>query len=195
MNLKHSTDFWQFYLENQTDVEKILWHVCWAHRNTIDPEDLHTELLVRLQRSQMLTEYDPSKSSLNTYLTQRVWGYTSYIIKKERDFIDPLVHGHPCSSHHQDECDFNGDMNMVLADFNVDINEQFIVDTILENLKLKCTDSQWELIRLRLQGLSIREIHETGKFNCSQQRVNHEWVALKGWIIKECQKQGVLANV
>jgi len=193
MNLKYSTNFWVFYMENKADIDTIIWRVCWAYRNIIYPEDLHTELLVRLQRSQMLKEYDATKSSLNTYVTQRVWGYSSYILKMEKQATDPLVHNHPCLEHHRDE--FEEYEDEMPSDLNDNIEEQLTVESILTYLKSTCTPSQWELACLRFQGLNIREIHETGKFKCSQPRIYQEWAALKSRIVKECQKQGVLAHV
>jgi hypothetical protein len=197
MNLKYSTDFWTFYMDNKTDMDKILWRVCWSYRNVIDPEDLHSKLLIRLQRSGMLDEFDPAKSSLNTYVTQRVRGYTSYILKIEKEFTDPLVHNHPLLEQTWNSDDVENECTDAseLSNLHHYIEEQITVETVLKNMKQKCTPSQWKMIRLRLQGLSIREIHETGKFKCSQIRTYQEWAALKSRIVKECQKQGVLVHV
>jgi hypothetical protein len=72
--------YWAFYKVNEKEYNKILWDAAWKHKNTITPEDMHSDLLVRMHRSDFLTSFDPSKSLFGTFVTGRVLGYASHIL-------------------------------------------------------------------------------------------------------------------
>jgi len=75
-------DFWQFYKANVEDIEVILNRICRKYQHKYDPQDMHSELLVRLHKSDFLKRFDPSRSQLNTYLTRQVWGTASHIVEE-----------------------------------------------------------------------------------------------------------------
>jgi len=81
MVLKYKENFWDFYKENQKNVEQIIWFNIWKHKTDIEAEDLHNEVLVRLHRSTFLKNFDPSKAQLHTHLTNTIRGAISHILE------------------------------------------------------------------------------------------------------------------
>lgn len=79
-----SEKFWLFYQENRAEFENLLWNACWSFKrkyNTlIEIEDMHTEILLRMHRSDFLNDYDVSKSQFGTFVTGRVYGYAQHFI-------------------------------------------------------------------------------------------------------------------
>lgn len=80
LTFQKEMSFWDFYNANAENVEGIISHACKKHQHIIDYNDMHAALLIRLQRSNILKDYDETKTALNTYLTNRVAGYALHIV-------------------------------------------------------------------------------------------------------------------
>jgi RNA polymerase sigma factor (sigma-70 family) len=89
MGLIYNEDFWEFYKLNQKDIDRLLWSAVWSvashFKNTIDPEDLKSEVILKLSRSGFLKTFDSTKSQLGTYFTQRAYGYARHAVTAELD--------------------------------------------------------------------------------------------------------------
>jgi RNA polymerase sigma factor (sigma-70 family) len=79
--------YWAFYNANEKEFDKILWSVAWTHANNVEPEDMHSDLLLRMSRSDFIMSFNPTKSSFGTFVTGRVYGYASHIIDKHFNAI------------------------------------------------------------------------------------------------------------
>jgi hypothetical protein len=66
-------NFWDFYVKNQDSVDVIIAvHLIKYANRGIDLEDLKQDLLMTMQRREILTDFDPNKSKINTYITNYV---------------------------------------------------------------------------------------------------------------------------
>lgn len=83
MKLIYKADFCEFFKTNQETVEELIWSAAWKYQHIIDPEDMHQDLFYRLARSDLLKEWIPEKGALNTYLTQRIWGYAMHFVTEK----------------------------------------------------------------------------------------------------------------
>jgi len=82
---KENFDFWDFYLQNKREVDGIIWSVCWAHQEYFNPNEMYSEIIIRLHRSKFVEQFDPNKGSIfSTYLSMKVENYARHVI--ERDF-------------------------------------------------------------------------------------------------------------
>jgi len=84
MNLTYKKDFWSFYNSNREGVEAIVGAACNRYASLVDPEDMHSELLLRLAKSSFLRRFNPDRSQLNSYLTATVRGYALHVVNDKR---------------------------------------------------------------------------------------------------------------
>jgi len=84
MNLQYKKDFWSFYQANRNDIERIICHVCKQYvSDAVPPEDLRSEILLRLAQSNFLSTYTPAIATLNSYLSSMARGYARHAIRDQ----------------------------------------------------------------------------------------------------------------
>jgi RNA polymerase sigma factor (sigma-70 family) len=72
------TNFWEFYRKNTRVVEDIFSAQVWrlaSYLPSYEMDDLHQDVLCRLNRCNILSRFDPEKASFNTYFTGTIRGY------------------------------------------------------------------------------------------------------------------------
>lgn len=74
-----ANDFWAFYLQNQSFIDKIIFAQTRRFEATLDLGDMKQQLLLLLYRNKVLETFDPAKSSIWTYLTNKIYGYALHI--------------------------------------------------------------------------------------------------------------------
>jgi hypothetical protein len=81
-------NFKNFYETNQKEVDRILWSICWKHQQIFnEPKELFNELYIRLNRSSFLNDFDPARTQLHTYFTNRANFYARHMVTKAvKDF-------------------------------------------------------------------------------------------------------------
>lgn len=170
MHLKYETDwdFWKFYKENFEDVETIIWKVCWQNKKRYDPEDLHSEILLRLHRNNPLKRFDPSASQLNTYLTQRVWYESLHILTEDKAEQDAdrnrvLIKGLNAvdPSSHFDE---NALPELTCEDDALE--EDISTKDLIQKIQKKLPASLNKIFMLRLKGFSFTAIARMYGVSC-----------------------------
>ena len=90
MSLIYQREFWDFYRANQDEVDHLLWSAVWSvmknySEHDIDPQDVKSEVVLRLYRSNFLKTFDSTKSQLITYFTQKAYNYTRHVVNAEMD--------------------------------------------------------------------------------------------------------------
>lgn len=86
MNLTLPEDgkFWTFYLDNKQDLDRIIYAAARKYQAVIPVNEMHTEVLIKLEGRKVLESFDPSKSRLNTFMTGRIRGYASHVFEEAR---------------------------------------------------------------------------------------------------------------
>jgi len=94
MSLIYRREFWEFYKANQDDVDRLLWSAVWSvakNYSDISAEDVKSEVILRLYRSNFLETYDSTKSQLVTYFTQKAFNYARHVVhgvlEERRGFV------------------------------------------------------------------------------------------------------------
>ena len=75
---EHET-FWKFYKKHLTEFEEPLSWVC-ENSQHMEPNDLRSEVLLRLERNRVDLKWDPDKAGLLTFLTHRIRGYAQHVL-------------------------------------------------------------------------------------------------------------------
>ncbi len=75
-------DFGEYFKENENDITNLIRSVCCKFRDRMDPDELFSEVIITLYNSKFNMQYDPNKSTFNTYFVTKVKGYISHIIEK-----------------------------------------------------------------------------------------------------------------
>jgi len=73
-------DFWEFYTANKKILDKIFYAQVSCYREAFDVDDLYQEIFFKLHKNNVLSQYDPTKSNLSTYITQKIKNYIRHTI-------------------------------------------------------------------------------------------------------------------
>jgi RNA polymerase sigma factor (sigma-70 family) len=185
-NVKSPNIFWDFYKTNTEDVERIIWDACWRHAETVDPHDMHQDLLVRLHRSNFLKVFDAKQSQLGTYFTQRVNGYARHIVTRTlilRRRRDQAL----CIEFNKTDIEHNAMPELALEPEMEDAldNEQ-----TFKGVCDKLSDVQKRILQLYLEGHDSAEI--AVMFGISIPALLDKWNRIKEMIVttmgKDAQK-------
>lgn len=85
INLTWHADFWEFYKNNQSDINFIIRANIQSRFQptaAVSERDLENDILVKLHDSDFLQHFCPSKSSLNTYLTAKIRYHIKHVINR-----------------------------------------------------------------------------------------------------------------
>lgn len=183
-------DFWAFYEINKEEIEKIVWKASWKYQNIIDPEDMHTEILIRLYRSNFHNDFDSEKNSLNKYLVIKIYGYAGHIVKdfnrrikidcmeESKRYLFPSING------------VNTDnIKEMIYEPSVDNDTEFNIlkKEILEIIESSKLDKkQLKIFNYIYQGYSQIEI--ANLLNISPQSISINWQRIKKFITKKLEK-------
>ena len=78
-------NFWDFYLDNQTWIDRTIQR--FGRRFDMEFDDLKSEVLIRLHKSDVLSQYDPSRGAINTFITSRIHGYVLHTVVAQMHHI------------------------------------------------------------------------------------------------------------
>jgi len=78
MDLLYRSDFWLFYNDNRTEIERIIDYHANRYRETVNINDMRQEIILRLASSDALIKYDPAKATLKTYIVHKIRGHASH---------------------------------------------------------------------------------------------------------------------
>lgn len=168
-------NFWTFYVSNYKDIELIIRSVANKYAALINPDDMYEELIISLQRNNVLSQFNPTKARLNTFLTMKVRGYAKHLLTKRlkepgRLSIDAID---PSKSDFQEYALLEGRAieNWRLSPISTpSIEEGFIVKEMLSFIKKRLDTAQQEILFKKCQGYSNKEIAHN--LNCSISKVS-----------------------
>lgn len=72
-------DFWKFYVDNQADIDRIIYFNVEKFFPILEYDDARQEILLKLHRNDFLKSFNPKLSSINTYLTNKIRGYILHL--------------------------------------------------------------------------------------------------------------------
>jgi hypothetical protein len=147
-------DFWKFYKENRQEIDRILWSICWKHKQVTDPREMFNELIVRLHRSDILKDFNPKEAQLHTYFTNRANFYARHIVTKEVRYFKKTNHRVLCQGLNTLN---NEDRAPELIAQTPDIEQDISIQELIEEVKKKCSGNQ-DLIRLLLDDMTWPDI-------------------------------------
>ena len=146
-------NFVKFYELNREEVDLILWHICWKHKQLFEPRELFSELFLRLSRSYILNDFDPKKAKLNTYFTVMASRYAQHIVRKELHRLEKSGHVVLCQG-----INFLGEDEKApeLIAQNPDLDQEISINELIDGIKKRCaTSEQYEkLITMYLEDAS-----------------------------------------
>lgn len=198
---KNNFDFWQFYMDNYDQIELIIWKFCWKYVDVYDPEDLHSELLLRLQRSCFHEDYNPELSKFNTFFTTRVRGYAIQIVNSHRYQENFYDRDEKDKKHFYTQYyikDINGTKGekhfdetlpeelKVRADFDNDI----LLDEITSIVEPTLSDRNKKILGFLNAGFSRNDI--SAIFNVSVQTIGNCCQKIKDCYYKVCKREGII---
>jgi len=165
--------FWNFYSLNKDDVERIIWDACWRHKDSVDPNDMHQDLMLRLYRSGFLKAYDAKQAQLITFFVTRVNGYARHIVTRaiaRRRKMDQAL----CLEFNQTDFEHNAAPELALEPEmeNALDNEQIYNHTLS-----KLTKIQQKILQLYMEGHDIVEIAKV--FRVTRNALNDKWNRIK----------------
>ncbi len=83
-------DFWKFYIEHKENFDTIIEAqirrraALMSGLDSMDMDDIRQDVLVDLERSNILEKYSEEKAAFNTYLTSTVRGYVCHWFDRQR---------------------------------------------------------------------------------------------------------------
>jgi len=215
--------FWTFYRKNEKEFGRIIWQAAWKYKNTVDPEDMHSELLLRMHRSDFLESFNPQKSILGTFVTGRVMGYAAHIAgrysrnchpfdrltSEERDIYKDSCFGlsvgnkqiSPKKVFHCSQVLFDGINTVQEGEDCKEISEDMAFDyepydednTILQKINKSLRPSEALLLRLYMAGNSHQAMAD--KLKTPINKVRSDLVKIKKIINYVLEKNKPLAVV
>lgn len=136
--LEDRFNFIKFYELNRKEVDLILWHISWKHKQLFEPRELFSELFLRLSRSYILSDFNPKKAQLHTYFTTMANCYAQHIVRKEIHRLEKTGHVVPCQG-----INFLGDDEKApeLIAQNPDLDQEISVKELIDGIKKRCAAS------------------------------------------------------
>jgi RNA polymerase sigma factor (sigma-70 family) len=166
-------NFWNFFVNNYKDIELIIRSVANKYAALINPDDMHEELIISLQRNDVLSQYNSSKAQLNTFLTMKVQGYAKHLLTKrlkEPGTVD-IETLNPSKNDFQE---YGTDGNIPLTQLKTLITpsteEDLIVKEVFSSIKKKLDTVQQEVLERKCMGYSNKEIAQD--LNCTISKVS-----------------------
>lgn len=142
-----NTDFGTFYVAHKDFIDKLIAVGSFNYQNRYDVEDIRQEVLYRLQLNNVLEQYDPSKSKLNTFLTSKIRNYVRHAVRD----LSPLFIT-------DNEEEFNEHKHSVYN--RNEVFEDICFQDSLSKLKERVTPSVWEFVCKLQRGMTSTEIAE-----------------------------------
>ena len=140
-------NFIKFYELNHKEVDLILWHECWRHTQLFEPQDLFNDLFIRLERSDVLRDFNPDaisegtgrKAQLHTYFTHKVHCYAQHMVKKEIKRLNKTGRIVLCQG-----LNFLGEDEKApeLIAPSTDIDQEISVQELIDGIKKRCAISE-----------------------------------------------------
>jgi len=186
MNVKNQEAFWVFYRQNSKEVERILWDACWRHADTVDPHDMHQDLLVRLYRSGFLKTFNPVQSQLGTYFTGRVNGYANHIVTRaivQRRRLDQAL----CMEFNKTDIEHNAAPELALEP---EIENALDNEQVFKQTCEKLTSNGKRILELYLEGHDTAEI--AGMFGITVPALLDRWNKVKETIVATVSGKAIL---
>jgi hypothetical protein len=139
VKLEDRYNFIKFYEHNRKEIDLILWHICWKHKQLFEPRELFSELFLRLNRSYILNDFNSKKAQLHTYFTTMATCYAQHIVRKEIDRLEKTGHVVLCQG-----INFLGadEKAPELIAQNPDLDQEISVKELLDAIKKQCTTSE-----------------------------------------------------
>jgi hypothetical protein len=145
--------YWAFYKENGEAFDKIIWQACWSHASTVEPQDMHSMLILRMHRSNFLADFDPTKAKFGTYVTARINFYARHIVthcvKKEKRFTQVFCAGINTVDEDEEVLELSSDSTIEEELSEVEVHEQAMK---------KMTPQQAQVLDLYSKGYKRNEI-------------------------------------
>jgi len=207
MNLtfnKENFDFWQFYMDNYEELETIIWKFCWKYKDMYDPNDIHSEILLRLHRSHFHEDYKPELSNINTYLTNIIRGYAATIANNHRNkenFYMKIKENQEekrCFHNQFFIEDINGMKKADIAhkstipeelQINPDFDNQILIDELISLVRSKVPEREKKIVDFLSLGYSRKDIAHT--FKVTVQAVSNHCQSIKDTFKRTCKLEGI----
>ena len=134
-----SCNFVDFYKINRKEIDLILWHECWKHKQLFEPQDLFNDLFIRLERSDVLVDFDSTKAQLHTYLTHKIYGYAQHMVRKEITRLNRVGRVVLCQG-----LNFLGEDERApeLIAPSTDIDQDISIKELIDGIKKRCAISE-----------------------------------------------------
>jgi len=140
--LEDRFNFVKFYKLNRKEVDLILWHICWKHKQLFEPKELFNELFLRLNRSYILNDFDPTKAQLHTYFTTMANCYAQHVIRKEIHRLEKTGHVVLCQGINHLDVD---ERAPELIAQSPDLDQEISIKELIDGIKKRCaTSGQYE---------------------------------------------------
>lgn len=200
VNLKWRANFWEFVTENQDDVDYIIdsniyaaylspeRSYAFASSDGTTPEDLHSDILVKLYESDFLRHFDerrkeyeeakkaekdlPPFGGLSTYLTSKVRGYISHALRR----VDrPYRHLGPDKENKATRV-FDRELNggneeAQILPGNHETDSRAILNELFESITKNLSRESRDVFILRAKEYTQREIADM--FGCSAVKIGN----------------------
>jgi len=158
------TNFTTFYVAHRAFIDDLIGIWSFEYRFNYDLDDIHQEVLYRLQVNRILEQYDHTRAQLNTFLTLKIKNYIRHVV---RDL--PALFGNPESfnSNNQVERAEFEEFNELSHSKEEDPLEPICFRENLKKLKEMVSPQLWELVCMLRLGMTILEIAQRKKVSRS----------------------------
>lgn len=191
VRLTFSSNLWDFYKKNRADLEYIMISATCPFWGILDKEEFFSEILILLHDRKVLEQFDSSKASLRTFISQRIYGYTRHILEKYMRQHSPfykrqdkwrwqrmLVHG------------INGPNNdteswLQLAEDVIAPDQEVSLQNWVEKVRESLSDKLRKTFDLILMGYSNQEISQIQKVSPSAAMLRKNRIAELSKNLKE----------
>lgn len=161
-----SGDFWEFYRENKESMDHVLNTVCYKQRE-MDPEEFRNEVLIRCFENNILSQYDPSRSALNTFITFQVRSRARHVLAKAVQNRHGLRGGY--EDENRRDISFS-EVTSDIADNSCPVDSTVEARDLQSHIEEELTNIEKTTFRLIVKGYKNKEIAK--KLGVSSQNIS-----------------------
>lgn len=166
-------NFWKFFVSNYKDIKSIIRNTANKYAALISPDDMHEELIISLQRNDILSQFNPTKAKLNTFLTMKVQGYAKHLLTKrlkEPGTVDIETLNPSKNDFQEYGTEEDTPLTQLKPLLTPSIEEDLIVKEVLSSIKKRLDPVQQEVLVRKCMGYSNKEIAQN--LNCTISKVS-----------------------
>lgn len=175
LNLESGSSFWEFYLKNRMALDSIIDSQIRSYSGTCEVPEVRQEIILRMNRCNILSRFNKEKSAINTFITGTVSCYVQTYFHNKKKTNHNIWNPWPTQEEYNDEKTYRYSQKYVKSlnnvedkndnvsfdeDLSSDSDDQYFIQETIEAVRKILPKNALETLNMFLTGHSLKEISQ-----------------------------------